>query len=58
MLDRVQKRLENDPSKLDWNELEQSEIVSWIESDLSGLDAYDLAEAYPETEVSETEGQR
>ena len=44
----------NDPSKLDWNELEQSEIVSWIESDLSGLDAYDLAEAYPETELSET----
>jgi len=44
----------NDPSKLDWNELNQSEIVSWIESDLSGLDAYDLAEAYPEAELSET----
>ena len=44
----------NDASKLDWNELDQSEIVSWIESDLSGLDAYDLAEAYPETELSET----
>lgn len=44
----------NDASKLDWNELNQSEIVSWIESDLSGLDAYDLAEAYPEAELSET----
>ena len=44
----------NDASKLDWNELDQSEIVSWIESDLSGLDAYDLAEAYPEAELSET----
>ena len=37
---------------LDWNDLDQEEISSWIESDLVELNAYDIAEAYPEVELN------
>ena len=36
---------------MDWNELEQAEIRSWIESDLAELNAYDIAESYPDVDL-------
>ncbi len=39
-------------SGLDWENLEQAEISSWIESDLAEVDAYDIAEAYSDVDLT------
>ena len=44
--------MDTNQKPLDWSDLEQEEISSWIESDLTDLNAYDIAEAYPEVELN------
>ena len=44
--------MDTNQKTLDWNDLDQEEISSWIESDLVELNAYDIAEAYPEVELN------
>lgn len=39
-------------STLEWEDLERAEISSWIESDLIELNALDIVEAYPDTELN------
>lgn len=39
-------------SVLEWEDLEQAELSSWIESDLAELNEYDIAEAYPDVELN------
>ena len=46
------KYMDINQKTLDWNDLDQEEISSWIESDLVELNAYDIAEAYPEVELN------
>lgn len=46
------KYTDTNQTTLDWADLEQEEISSWIESDLVELNAYDIAEAYPEVELN------
>lgn len=45
------KYMSTSEKALDWEDLEQAEISSWIESDLTDLNAYDIAEAYPDVEL-------
>ena len=49
------KYMNTQQTTLDWEDLEQVEISSWIESDLAELNAYDIAEAYPDVELSATQ---
>ena len=44
--------MDTNQKTLDWNDLDQEEISSWIESDLVELNTYDIAEAYPEVELN------
>lgn len=46
------KYMNTNQSSLDWDDLEQAEISYWIESDLAELNAYDIAEAYPDVELN------
>lgn len=46
------KYMNTNQATLDWDDLEREEISSWIESDLAELNAYDIANAYPEVELS------
>jgi len=46
------KYMGTNENTLDWNDLQQEEISSWIESDLVELNAYEIAEAYPEVELN------
>ena len=46
------KYISPNQSSLEWEDLEQSEISSWIESDMAELNAYDIAEAYPDVELN------
>ena len=39
-------------SVMGWEDLEQAELSYWIESDLSELNEYDIAEAYPDVELN------
>lgn len=48
------KYMNTNQSSLDWNDLEQAEISFWIESDHAELNAYDIAEAYPDVELNDT----
>ena len=44
--------MDTNQNTLDWSDLDEQEISSWIESDLVELNAYDIAEAYPEVELN------
>jgi hypothetical protein len=46
--------LNQDQPGLEWEDLDNAEISFWIENDLSELNAYDIAEAYPDVELDET----
>ncbi|MGA9269343.1 MAG: hypothetical protein WBV45_01890 [Lutimonas sp.] len=46
------KYMDTNQSTLDWDDLEQAEISSWIESDFAELNTYDIAEAYPDVELN------
>lgn len=48
------KYISPNQSSLQWEDLEQTEISSWIESDLAELNAYDIADAYPDVELNAT----
>ena len=44
--------MSTDEPGLQWDDLEQAELSTWIESDLAELNAYEIAEAYPDVELS------
>lgn len=44
--------MKTDEPGLQWDELDQAELSTWIESDLAELNAYEIAEAYPDVELS------
>jgi hypothetical protein len=46
------KYMDTNQTTLDWTDLEQEEIGSWIESDLMELNAFEIAEAYPDVELN------
>ena len=46
------KYMDTNQTTLDWADLEQEEISSWIESDLMELNAFEIAEAYPDVELN------
>lgn len=46
------KYMNTNQSALNWDDLEQADISSWIESDHAELNAYDIAEAYPDVELN------
>ena len=45
--------LNTDQPGLEWEDLDNAEISFWIENDLSEINAYDIAEAYPDVELDE-----
>ena len=45
------KYMNTEQNSLEWKNLDDREISSWIESDLTELNAYDIAEAYQEVEL-------
>lgn len=45
------KLTQTNQKTLDWDDLEQAEIRSWIESDLAELNAYEIAESFPDVDL-------